>query len=126
MEEGGEKKKKKKEKKGLKEKIEEKIHHKEEDTSVPVEVVTEPEEKKGFMEKIKEKLPGGGKKVEEETVDCKVSKEDVPVSAPPVESVVEGGEPAAKKGIFEKIKEKIPGYHPKTSAEEEKKEKDCA
>lgn len=119
VEEGGEKRKKKKEKKGLKEKVEEKIHHKEEDTSVPVEVVTEPEQKKGFMEKIKEKLPGGGKKVEEETA-APEAHDPAPVAAP-VDSAVEGGEPA-KKGILEKIKEKIPGYHPKTSAEEEKKD----
>nr|Q9XJ56.1 RecName: Full=Phosphoprotein ECPP44 [Daucus carota]BAA82445.1 ecpp44 [Daucus carota] len=118
VEEGGEKKKKK-EKKGLKEKIEEKIHHKEEDTSVPVEVVTEPEKKKGFMEKIKEKLPGGGKKVEEETV-----APPPPPAAAPVDCAVEGD--PAKKGILEKIKEKIPGYHPKTSTEEEKKDNDCA
>lgn len=83
-------KKKKKEKKGLKEKI-----HKEEDTS---QVVTQPEEKKGFFEKIKEKLPGGDKKVEEETV----------APTPAEYDTVEGGEPA-KKGIMEKIKEKLPG-----------------
>lgn len=129
-EDGEKRKKKKKEKKGLKEKIEEKIgddHHKEEDTSVPVEKVevvetahAHPEEKKGFLDKIKEKLPGH-KKTEEAT-------HTPPPPSPPAvasseyhgEGAHHEGEAKEKKGILEKIKEKLPGYHPKTEEEKEK------
>lgn len=102
VEEGGEIKKKKK---GLKEKIAEKIH-KDEDTSVPVQVA-EPEENKGLLDKIKDKLPVSGHKVEEETV-----------AAPtPVEyDTVEGGKPV-KKGLIEKIKDKLPGADHKVEGE---------
>nr|AAT06600.2 dehydrin [Lupinus albus] len=129
--EDGEKKKKKKEKKGLKEKIKEKITHdddkeekKHEDTTVPVEKIeVDPEHQKGFLEKIKDKLPGQHKKTDE-------------VAVPPASSTVYGdahtetdaavaheGEAKEKKGLLEKIKEKIPGYHPK-SGEEKEKEKE--
>ncbi|KAJ4834313.1 hypothetical protein Tsubulata_014213 [Turnera subulata] len=145
-EEDEEKKKKKKEKKGLKEKIKEKIsgdkeeekkeehkqHH--EDTTVPVEVVhteapAHPEEKKGFLEKIKEKLPGGQSKKTEE-----VSSAPPPPPPPAAEVETSHTETASheaepKKGILEKIKEKLPGYHPKTEEEKEKekeKEKESA
>ncbi|KAK3231948.1 hypothetical protein Dsin_003829 [Dipteronia sinensis] len=134
-EEGEEKKKKRKEKKGLKDKLKEKMSgekKQEVDTSVPVEVVhqdpvpSQPEEKKGFMEKIKEKLPGQGKKAED------VSATSPPPPPPPlaehatpVAAVHEGDAAKEKKGIFEKIKEKLPGYHPKTD-EEKEKEKESA
>ncbi|OIW06231.1 hypothetical protein TanjilG_03856 [Lupinus angustifolius] len=133
--EDGEKRKKKKEKKGLKEKIKEKITHdddkeekKHEDTTVPVEKVeVDPEHQKGFLDKIKEKLPGQHKKTDE-------------VAVPPASSTVYGGahtetdagvahhegEAKEKKGLLEKIKEKIPGYHPKTGEEKEKEKESGA
>jgi len=129
-EEGGEKRKKKKDKK----------KKKEDDTTVPVEkcddvVVSGPEEKKGLMDKIKEKLPGQGKKEEEVAV---ADGYRVPTSHPPstdehdlgaykeessTTAAAAGGE---KKGFLEKIKEKLPGYHPKatTTGTEEVKDKD--
>lgn len=132
-EEEGKEKKDKKKKKGLKEKKEK---H-EEDTSVPIEkyeeeAVAQPEEKKGFLDKIKEKLPGQHKKTEEAVV--------APPPPPPVviecyaaeessQAGHEADQPKEKKGFLEKIKEKIPGYHPKSptgspSEEEKEKEKD--
>lgn len=137
-EEGKEKKEKKdkKKKKGLKEEKKEEKHE-EEDTSVPIEkyeeeaVVGQPEEKKGFIEKIKEKLPGQHKKTEEVVVatpppapvmvECYAAEESHQEGGP------EADQPKEKKGFLEKIKEKIPGYHPKTtspSEEEKEKEKD--
>lgn len=128
--EGEEKKKKKKEKKGLKEKLKEKISGEkeeekhEEDTAIPVEVVhqepAESEEKKGFLDKIKEKLPGQHKKAEEVH-----SPTSPPPPPPPAEHheaapASHEGEHKEKKGIFEKIKEKLPGYHSKTEDEKEK------
>jgi hypothetical protein len=143
VEEDGEKIRRKK-KKGLKEKVEEKFSGEKkeeevhviaptEDTSIPIEKydapevvvahdgeVPHPEEKKTFIEKIKEKLPGGHKKPEESAA--------APVAPAPVEAVptpapapVEEAEPSPKekKGILEKIKEKLPGYH---KTDEEKKE----
>ncbi|CAN0871807.1 Phosphoprotein ECPP44 [Linum grandiflorum] len=122
VEEGGEKRKKKKDKK-KKEKKEE------EDTTVPVEkcddgVVLVPEEKKGFMDKIKEKLPGHGKK-EEVVAGEAAGGHPVPTSHPPHQAAAESASEKQedKKGFLEKIKEKLPGYHPKTTTEEEK-EKD--
>lgn len=105
-EDGEKRKKKKKEKKGLKEKIEEKIegdhhHHKDEDTSVPVEKVevvetAHAEEKKGFLDKIKEKLPGHKKTEEAEATP--------PPSPPPVASL-EHGEGAHHEGEERYIRE---------------------
>ncbi|XP_058220590.1 phosphoprotein ECPP44 [Rhododendron vialii] len=133
-EEGGEKKEKKKKKKGLKEKKEKEEKH-EEDTSVPIEkceeeAVAQPEEKKGFLDKIKEKLPGQHKKTEEAVVappppvmvECYAAEESSQAGH-------EADQPKEKKGFLEKIKEKIPGYHPKSptsspSEEEKEKEKD--
>lgn len=129
-EEEGKEKKDKKKKKGLKEKKEK---H-EEDTSVPIEkyeeeAVAQPEEKKGFLDKIKEKLPGQHKKTEEAAVapppvviECYAAEESS-------QAVNEADQPKEKKGFLEKIKEKIPGYHPKSptgspSEEEKEKEKD--
>lgn len=135
VDENGEKKKKKKLKDRLKEKIsggekkeEEKAEVKYEDTAVPIEKCDDvPEgEKKGFLEKIKDKLPGG-KKTEEVAAppaDCYAAppppvSESYAAAPPPVEAEKE------KKGFLEKIKEKIPGYHPKTEEEKEKeKEKE--
>ncbi|KAI8549349.1 hypothetical protein RHMOL_Rhmol06G0018300 [Rhododendron molle] len=132
-EEGEEKKKEKKKKKELKEKKEKEEKH-EEDTSVPIEkceeeAVAQPEEKKGFLDKIKEKLPGQHKKTEEAAVapppvviECYAAEESSPAGH-------EADQPKEKKGFLEKIKEKIPGYHPKSptsspSEEEKEKEKD--
>lgn len=132
-----EKKKKKKEKKGLKEKLKEKISgekegEKHEDTTVPVEKLDEvphhqeqahPEEKKGFLDKIKEKLPGQHKKPEDQVPS------PPPAASHHVEHVTaethdpHEGETKEKKGIFEKIKEKLPGYHPKTDEEKAKETK---
>jgi len=129
-EEEGKEKKDKKKKKGLKEKHEE-------DTSVPIEkceeeAVAQPEEKKGFLDKIKEKLPGQHKKTEEAAVtptpptpvviECYAAEESS-------QAAHEADQPKEKKGFLEKIKEKIPGYHPKSptsspSEEEKEKEKD--
>ena len=121
VEEGGEKKKKKK--KSLKEKI-----HKEEDTSVPVEkieeTVVEPEEKKGFLDKIKEKLPGGGHKKAEDQEFPSPTPPPAPPAAVESYATVEGEPAKEKKGILEKIKEKIPGYHSKTNDEDKKEEKE--
>ncbi|KAK0576876.1 hypothetical protein LWI29_024725 [Acer saccharum] len=130
--EGEEKKKKRKEKKGLKDKLKEKVSgekKQEMDTSVPVEVIHQepvpstPEEKKGFMEKIKEKLPGQSKKAEEVSTTSPPPPPPPAEHATPVTAVHEGEAAKEKKGIFEKIKEKLPGYHSKTE-EEKEKEKD--
>ena len=127
-------------------------YHKEEDTAVPVEKVYEEEhhhqapppvvhhheeptdspteEKKGFLEKIKEKLPGH-KKTEEVPVGAashEQHSDDKHAAEPPVAASYEAGEePKEKKGILEKIKEKLPGYHSKTEEEHKdvkEKEKD--
>ncbi|CAH8252962.1 unnamed protein product [Arabidopsis lyrata] len=145
-EEGEEKKEKKKivegeeEKQGLAEKIKEKLpgHHdkKPEDdvpvsTTIPVPVsesVVEhdqtEEEKKGLGEKIKEKLPGHHDKTPEDSPA--VTSTPLVVTEHPVEPTTEHPveHPEEKKGILEKIKEKLPGYHAKTSEEEEKKVKE--
>lgn len=129
-------------------------YHKEEDTAVPVEKVYEEEhhhpapapapvvhyheeptdspteEKKGFLEKIKEKLPGH-KKTEEVPVGAashEQHSDDKHAAEPPVAASYEAGEePKEKKGILEKIKEKLPGYHSKTEEDHKdinEKEKD--
>ncbi|KAM1387790.1 hypothetical protein ACFX2I_015993 [Malus domestica] len=127
-------------------------YHKEEDTAVPVEKVYEEEhhhqapapvvhhheeptdypteEKKGFLEKIKEKLPGH-KKTEEVPVAAasyEQQSHDHHATEPPVVASYEAGEePKEKKGIMEKIKEKLPGYHSKTEEDHKdikEKEKD--
>ncbi|KAG7592394.1 Dehydrin [Arabidopsis thaliana x Arabidopsis arenosa] len=146
-EEGEEKKEKKKkivegeeEKQGLAEKIKEKLpgHHdkKPEDdvpvsTTIPVPVsesVVEhdqpEEEKKGLVEKIKEKLPGHHDKTPEDSPA--VTSTPLVVTEHPVEPTTEHPveHPEEKKGILEKIKEKLPGYHAKTTEEEVKKEKE--
>ncbi|KAL1349402.1 hypothetical protein HN51_025897 [Arachis hypogaea] len=140
VEEGGKKIRKKKEKKGLKEKVEEKIGHKkeeehhEESGAVPVEKVEvhHTEEKKGFLDKIKEKLPGGAnKKAEEHTA----TTTPPPPPPPPAECVETAhqhheheaqGEAKEKKGILEKIKEKLPGYHPKSEDDKEKEKQSAS
>nr|CAH59415.1 dehydrin 1 [Plantago major] len=135
IDDNGEKKKKKKLKDKIKEKIsgdkkeEEKAEVKCEDTVVPIEKCDDvPEaEKKGLLEKIKDKLPGGNKKTEEVVAPPPPVTETQPLAecygepaAAPVEPEKE------KKGFLEKIKEKIPGYHPKTEEEKEKeKEKEA-
>ena len=100
------------------------VHHHEEPTDYPTE------EKKGFLEKIKEKLPGH-KKTEEFPVAAASYEEqshDHHASEPPVVASYEAGEePKEKKGIMEKIKEKLPGYHSKTEEDHKdikEKEKD--
>ncbi|MQI32285.1 hypothetical protein EI016_24210, partial [Escherichia coli] len=130
--EGGEKKKGLKEK-ILNEKIEgagEKQKKEQVDTSsVPVDAAAHNEEKKGLLGNIKEKLPGH-KKTEEVATP----------SPPPPAALSEYGqstttttaaadvahheaEAKEKKGLLEKIKEKLPGHHSKT---EEDKEKESA
>ncbi|XP_062098996.1 dehydrin COR47-like [Humulus lupulus] len=89
-----------------------------------------PEEKKGFLEKIKDKLPGQHKK--EDVVATSpapppgVVHHDQPYSSHETTTTAthHEGEAKEKKGILEKIKEKLPGYHPKTETEEKEKEKE--
>ncbi|XP_062079159.1 phosphoprotein ECPP44-like isoform X2 [Humulus lupulus] len=144
----------KKEKKGLKETLKEKFsgedkkeeeQHHHVDTSVPIEheahgyTTTEtvvspgnPEEKKGFLEKIKDKLPGQHKKEDVVVVATSpapppgVVHHDQPYSSHETTTTAthHEGEAKEKKGILEKIKEKLPGYHPKTETEEKEKEKE--
>lgn len=131
--EGGEKKKKKK--KGLNEKIKEMVSgggdQKEEEKPEietlnkeveeaayvkpkPAEVayaeagIDQAEEKKDFVDEMGEKLP-----VYEQTRDT----EDAPTTHPPKaeEAYTQEPEQKEKKGIFEKIKEKIPGCQTKTA-----------
>ncbi|MED6179692.1 hypothetical protein PIB30_003016 [Stylosanthes scabra] len=128
VEEDGKKIRKKKEKKGkgLKEKLEEKIGHKKEEEhhiessgAVPVD-------------KIKEKLPGGAtKKPEEHTAATTTHPpaeyaETTPHHEHEAQAQAQAhGEAKEKKGILEKIKEKLPGYHPKSEEDKEKeKEKE--
>jgi len=114
--EDGEKRKKKKEKK------------KKEDTSVPVEkvevvdVTTGTEEKKGFLDKIKEKLPGGHKKAEDVTTPPPVVAAPVHTETTATTTTTSTGHEGEKKGILEKIKEKLPGYHAKTATDGEDKD----
>ena len=88
------------------------------------EPVPTPGEKKGFLDKIKDKLPGQQKKAEEvppppQAVECYATTE---VPQPPCQ---EGGDQAKeKKGIFEKIKEKLRGFHHKDEEEDKEKERD--
>lgn len=110
-----EKKKKKEEKKSIKDKIKEKLpgDHKQ-DTEVPIEKIHVEEEEEVYSEASQDKLPGhqGG---------------DV-VATPPTTpaTVVEGAAAQEeKKGFLEKIKDKIPGFHSKTTtttSEEKAKE----
>ena len=100
------------------------VHHHEEPTDYPTE------ENKGFLEKIKEKLPGH-KKTEEFPVAAasyEQQSHDHHAAEPPVVASYEAGEePKEKKGIMEKIKEKLPGYHSKTEEDHKdikEKEKD--
>lgn len=80
---------KKKKKKVLKEKVKKKtsVEKAKDDTTIPIEWVGEGEAK------INGKLPGGQPK--------KAAKD----------SAVDYGEAEEKKGILEKIKEKLPGYY---------------
>ncbi|KAK9677497.1 hypothetical protein RND81_11G147000 [Saponaria officinalis] len=102
-------------KKGLTEKIKEKLPgHKNEAATNAEEM--HPDEKKGFLEKIKEKLPGHHK--DEAVITPHPTSSPVPVPAPPhCQSDGHcGGEDGVheqqeKKGILEKIKEKLPGGH---------------
>ncbi|CAN1127533.1 Dehydrin COR47 [Linum perenne] len=90
------------------------------------------EPKMGAMEKIKDKLPGHGEKTaaQEEAVGAgAVQHHGVPTNHPlNTDSTHAVGathqHPEEKKGIMDKIKEKLPGYHPKGSADEADKEKD--
>lgn len=101
-------------------------------TETVVTPVPNPEEKKGFLEKIKDKLPGQHKKEEEVAVVTSPAAPPPPVhhDQPHYSSSHDHddhheGEPKEKKGILEKIKEKLPGYHSKTETTEEKeKEKE--
>ncbi|MGL7134642.1 hypothetical protein NBC11_24740 [Salmonella sp. NW1098] len=89
---------------------------------------TEQEDKKGIFEKIKEKLPGAGHDDEHEH-----RKNEDPhhySTQPDEEPVVRAAgfdeeETKEKKGILEKIKEKLPGYNPNPkNVSEEDKEKE--
>lgn len=114
-------------------------HDKYEDTNVPVHVEkheeevahipAEPaqtEEKKGFLDKIKEKLPGQyTKKGEEVPPPPPPSSTEYGASALPPAHEGEAKE-KEKKGILEKIKEKIPGYHPKPEEEKDLKKESAS
>ncbi|GJX68431.1 late embryogenesis abundant protein-like protein [Tanacetum coccineum] len=76
--------------------------------------------KKGLMQKIKEKLPGGHKNKEEQepekvytaTTKVTVTTPAGPIGEPKTENVrVEHHEEEHKKGLMDKIKDKLPGHH---------------
>ncbi|MFG1541693.1 hypothetical protein ACDT33_13410, partial [Staphylococcus aureus] len=115
----------------------EKEEEKHEDTTVPVEVVDEiphhqeqahPEEKKGFLDKIKDKLPGQHKKPEDQGTTPPPPPTPATATHHTEHTTAEAheGEPKEKKGIFEKLKEKLPGYHPKTYEEKDKEKESAA
>lgn len=131
-------KKKKKENKGLKEKIQEKMggekKHDDVDTSVPVEKVEvhhpavavthheaeSTEEKKGFLDKIKEKLPGQHKKTDQQGDQVPLSSSSGAGHETETATEAEGEAKENKKGLLDKIKEKLPGYHSKPTEDKEK------
>lgn len=98
-------------------------------------------EKKGLFDKIKEKLPGHDddtktKKPQHENYDQKTaatpnyghhdnhSEAALPHSTvPPPHSTAPGGVMEEKKGFFDKIKEKIPGFQSKTTDDDKRAEK---
>lgn len=129
------KERKEKKKAGLKEKLDEKLHH-DHDTNVPIENVhveenvystppsypepaapdhhhQETEEKKGgLLDKIKDKMPGQHKNHKPDEHDTAAP------AAPQAEPCAEVDK--EKKGFLDKIKEKIPGFHSKSETEEKK------
>ncbi|KAF3784082.1 Dehydrin [Nymphaea thermarum] len=126
-------KKKKKEKKSLKDKIKVKICGEEEKPKAGgeelllvkegmpvVEVEGHPPEKKSFLEKIKEKMPGGDSNPAPPRPTTSPLLTDTVAHQPePKGHCHEGEGPEIEtKGIVEKIKEKLPGYHPKSASTE--------
>merc|ERR1712183_125517 len=75
------------------------------------------EEKKGLKDKIKEKIGGGDKDEEKKHEDTSIPveryEEEVVVQKLPEAPLAEPAQAEEKKGLLEKIKEKLPGQHKK-------------